>query len=125
MARPMAEKRDYYEVLGLPKEASADDIKSAYRRLALKWHPDKNPGSKEAEERFKEAAEAYEVLSDEKKRAQYDRFGHGGVQDGVGFQSTEDVFGAFGDLFSQFFGGGIGGRTAGRTRTGRGASLET
>jgi molecular chaperone DnaJ len=125
MARPVAEKRDYYEVLGIAKEASADDIKAAYRRLALKWHPDKNPGSKEAEERFKEAAEAYEVLSDEKKRAQYDRFGHGGVQDGVGFQSTDDVFGAFGDLFSQFFGGGVGGRTAARSRTGRGASLET
>src|SRR5204863_255500 len=91
---------------GLEGSVVGDEIKAAYRRLALKWHPDKNPGSKEAEERFKEAAEAYEVLSDEKKRAQYDRFGHGGMQDGVGFQSTEDVFGAFGDLFSQFFGGG-------------------
>ncbi len=110
----MPEKRDYYEVLGVPRDASPEDVKSAYRRLALKNHPDKNPGDKQAEERFKEAAEAYEVLSDADKRASYDRHGHAGVQGGVGFQSAEDIFGAFrdifggagGDLFESFFGGG-------------------
>jgi molecular chaperone DnaJ len=111
MARPVAEKRDYYEVLGVAREASPEDVKSAYRRLALKYHPDKNPGDKAAEERFKEAAEAYEVLSDAQKRASYDRLGHAGVAGGVGFRSAEDVFGAFrdifgGDLFESFFGGG-------------------
>jgi molecular chaperone DnaJ len=114
MARPMAEKRDYYEVLGVSRDASPDDVKSAYRKLALKWHPDKNPGDHQAEERFKEAAEAYEVLSDADKRAAYDRHGHAGVQGAAGFRTTEDVFGAFrdifgGDLFSQFFGGRRGG----------------
>jgi molecular chaperone DnaJ len=111
MARPVAEKRDYYEVLGVARDASAEDVKSAYRRLALKYHPDKNPGDKTAEERFKEAAEAYEVLSDAQKRAAYDRHGHAAVAGGVGFQSAEDVFGAFrdifgGDFFESFFGGG-------------------
>ena len=107
----MANKRDYYEVLGISKEASADDIKKAYRKLAVKYHPDKNPGNKEAEEKFKEAAEAYSVLSDPDKKAKYDRFGHAGV-DGAG----PDFSGGFGnlndilnDLFGGAFGGGFGG----------------
>ena len=118
----MASKRDYYEVLGVAKGASADDIKKAYRKLAVKYHPDKNPGDKEAEEKFKEAAEAYAVLSDADKRAKYDQFGHAGV-DGAG----PDFSGGFGDLndilndlfgggFSGFggFGGGFGGFGGGR-----------
>jgi molecular chaperone DnaJ len=117
----MAEKRDYYEVLGVAKDASPEDVKAAYRRLALKYHPDKNPGDKQAEEKFKEAAEAYEVLSDADKRAAYDRHGPEGVRGGVGFHSVEDVFGAFrdifggagGDLFETFFGGGGRRATAG------------
>jgi molecular chaperone DnaJ len=121
----MADKRDYYEVLGVAKDASADDVKAAYRRLALKYHPDKNPNDKAAEERFKEAAEAYEVLSDADKRAAYDRHGHAGVQGGVGFRSTEDIFGAFrdifgGDFFDSLFGGGGGRRANGPPQ---GASL--
>ena len=107
-------KRDYYEVLGLGRDASAADIKSAYRRLALKHHPDRNPDSVEAEEAFKEASEAYEVLSDQEKKANYDRFGHAGVEgsfSGGGFQWSDfthanDVEDIFGDLFSSFFGGG-------------------
>ena len=97
----MADKRDYYEVLGVGRGASADEIKSAYRKLALKYHPDRNPDNPEAEDMFKEAAEAYEVLSDASKRAQYDRFGHAGVNgQGFGdhFHSSEDVFSAFGDI---------------------------
>ena len=118
----MASKRDYYEVLGVAKGASADEIKKAYRKLAVKYHPDKNPGNKEAEEKFKEAAEAYAVLSDTDKRAKYDQFGHAGV-DGAG----PDFSGGFGDLndilndlfgggFSGFsgFGGGFGGFGGGR-----------
>src|SRR5262245_2485504 len=120
----MAEKRDYYEILGVGKTASADEIKSAYRRLALKYHPDKNPGDKAAEEKFKEAAEAYEALSDPNKRAAYDRHGHAGVQGGTHFQTAEDIFGAFrdifgNDLFSSIFGGG---RSTGR-RSDRGADV--
>ncbi|MFI5403721.1 MAG: DnaJ domain-containing protein, partial [Planctomycetota bacterium] len=79
---PVSDKRDYYEVLGVPKNADPEEIKKAYRKIALKHHPDKNPGDKEAEEIFKEAAEAYEILSDKEKRAQYDRFGHAGVGGG-------------------------------------------
>ncbi len=109
----MAEKRDYYEVLGVAKSASADEIKHAYKKLAIKYHPDKNPGNKEAEEKFKEAAEAYEVLSDPKKRAQYDQFGHampggaGGTGGFGGFSSSnfEDIFSQFGDIFGGGFGG--------------------
>ena len=104
-------KRDYYEVLGVDKSASADEIKKAYRKLAIKYHPDKNPGNKEAEEKFKEAAEAYSVLSDADKKAKYDQFGHAGV-DGAG----PDFSGGFGnlndilnDLFGGAFGGGFGG----------------
>ena len=104
-------KRDYYEVLGVDKSASADEIKKAYRKLAVKYHPDKNPGDKEAEEKFKEAAEAYSILSDPDKKARYDQFGHSGV-DGAG----PDFSGGFGnlndilnDLFGGAFGGGFGG----------------
>ena len=100
-------KRDYYEVLGVDKSASADEIKKAYRKLAVKYHPDKNPGDKEAEERFKEAAEAYSVLSDADKKAKYDQFGHAGV-DG----SAPDFSGGFGnlnDILNDLFGGGFGG----------------
>ena len=124
---PASGKRDYYEVLGVPKNAEQDAIKSAYRKIALKYHPDKNPGNKEAEESFKEAAEAYEVLSDSEKRAAYDRFGHAGVGGGgPQFGSVEDIFGAFGDIFGggrggggsifeDLFGGG-GGRQRARSR---------
>ena len=100
-------KRDYYEVLGVAKGASADEIKKAYRKLAVKYHPDKNPGDKEAEEKFKEAAEAYSILSDPDKKAKYDQFGHAGV-DGAG----PDFSGGFGDLndiLNDLFGGGFGG----------------
>ena len=105
-------KRDYYEILGIGKDASADEIKSAYRKLALQFHPDRNPDNPEAEDKFKEAAEAYEVLSDSGKRAQYDRFGHAGMNgQGFGdhFHSSDDVFSAFGDIFGDFFGFGGGG----------------
>ncbi|MBQ6084475.1 MAG: molecular chaperone DnaJ [Bacteroidales bacterium] len=105
----MAEKRDYYEVLEVAKNATADEIKKAYRKKALQYHPDRNPGDKEAEEKFKEAAEAYGVLSDENKRARYDRYGHAGVsgQDFSG-ASMNDIFSQFGDIFSDLFGGGGG-----------------
>ena len=112
----MAEKRDYYEVLGVERNADADTIKKAYRKAAIKYHPDKNPGDKEAEEKFKEAAEAYDVLSNEDKRARYDRFGHAGMSGaaggGAGFGgfgggfSMEDIFEQFGDIFGGAFGGG-------------------
>lgn len=112
----MAEKRDYYEVLGVAKNANADEIKKAYRKAAIKYHPDKNPGDKEAEEKFKEAAEAYDVLSNPEKRARYDQFGHAGMSGaagagggfggfGGGF-SMEDIFSQFGDIFGGHFGGG-------------------
>ena len=112
----MADKRDYYEVLGVARDASADEIKKAYRKKAMQYHPDRNPGDKSAEEKFKEAAEAYDVLSDPDKRARYDRFGHAGVNGGAagsgdfgGFSSMEDIFSRFGDIFGGFgdiFGGG-------------------
>ncbi|MDT3406746.1 UNVERIFIED_CONTAM: DnaJ-class molecular chaperone [Pseudacidovorax intermedius] len=99
-------KRDYYEVLEISKSASADEIKKAYRKMAIKYHPDKNPGDKEAEEKFKEAAEAYEVLSDDQKRSRYDQFGHAGVGGNGGFgggfgggMNMEDIFSQFGDIF--------------------------
>ncbi|MBR4802504.1 MAG: DnaJ domain-containing protein, partial [Bacteroidales bacterium] len=108
----MAEKRDYYEVLGVSKDASADEIKKAYRKLALQYHPDRNPGDKAAEEKFKEAAEAYDVLSDENKRKRYDQFGFAADQaggfSGGGF-SVEDIFRNFGDIFGGHFSGGSGG----------------
>lgn len=113
--------RDYYEILGVGREADAEEIKRAYRKLALEYHPDRNGGDANAETRFKEAAEAYAVLSDADKRARYDRFGHAGVHGGQNFGSVEEVFSAFGDLFGgglfeQLFGGGRG-------RSRRGASL--
>ncbi|MEE3392261.1 MAG: molecular chaperone DnaJ [Lachnospiraceae bacterium] len=106
----MAEKRDYYEVLGVNKDASASEIKSAYRKLAKKYHPDANPGDKNAEEKFKEASEAYAILSDEDKRRQYDQFGHAAFEGGAGgggfdFNSM-DMGDIFGDIFGDFFGGG-------------------
>ena len=122
------EKRDYYEVLGVSKSADTTEIKKAYRKLALKYHPDKNPGDKEAEEKFKEAAEAYDVLSNEEKRRRYDQFGHAGVggagQGGFGGgMSMDDIFSQFGDIFGSFggfsgFGGFGGGRSARRVNRG-------
>jgi molecular chaperone DnaJ len=126
----MAEKRDYYEVLGVGKNATADEIKKAYRKKAVQYHPDKNPGDKEAEEKFKEAAEAYDVLSDAQKRQRYDQFGHAGMGGASGFggagMSMEDIFSQFGDIFggsfSSFF-GGAGGSRAGGPRVRRGSDL--
>src|SRR3970282_972262 len=94
-------KRDYYEVLGVERQASQEEVKKAYRKLALKLHPDRNPGNKEAEEKFKEAAEAYEVLSDPEKRRKYDQFGHDGLR-GTNyrdFTDVNDIFSTFGDIF--------------------------
>ena len=113
----MAEKRDYYEVLGVAKTATADEIKSAYRKLAMKYHPDRNPGDKAAEEKFKEAAEAYDVLRDAEKRQRYDQFGHaafanggGGGGFGAGGMNMDDIFSMFGDIFGgRGGGGGFGG----------------
>lgn len=125
----MAQQRDYYEVLGVEKSASADAIKKAYKKVALKNHPDRNPGDEEAIARFKEASEAYEVLSNAEKRARYDRFGHAGLGAGAGgagggqFHDLGDIFSAFGDIFGEFgFGGGGRG---GRQRARRGAHAET
>jgi molecular chaperone DnaJ len=128
----MSTKRDYYEILGVQKGASQDEIKKAYRKVAMQYHPDRNPGDKAAEEKFKEAAEAYEVLSDADKRAQYDRFGHAGVQGngrgfGGGASNMEDIFSQFGDIFGDdifgsFFGGG-GRRGGQRMRGVRGSNL--
>lgn len=110
-------KRDFYEILGVSRSASQDEIKKAYRKVAMQFHPDRNPGNKEAEEKFKEAAEAYEVLSDPDKRGQYDRFGHAGMRGsagpGPGGMRMEDIFSNFGDIFGDdvfgsFFGGGRG-----------------
>ncbi|MCL2561452.1 MAG: molecular chaperone DnaJ [Rikenellaceae bacterium] len=118
----MATKRDYYEILEVSKTATADEIKKAYRQAALKYHPDKNPGDKAAEEKFKEAAEAYDVLSDADKRARYDQFGHAGMSGaaggpGGGFSgggfTMEDIFRNFGDIFGGHFGGGMGGGRGG------------
>ncbi|MDC0467835.1 molecular chaperone DnaJ [Bacteroidia bacterium] len=117
-------KRDYYEILGVSKSSSADEIKKAYRKKAIKFHPDKNPDNKEAEEKFKEAAEAYEVLSNDEKKQRYDQFGHAGVDGQGGFggggMNMDDIFSHFGDIFGggsgggspfeSFFGGGRGGR---------------
>lgn len=127
-------KRDYYEVLGVGKQSSADEIKRAYRRMAMKYHPDKNPGNKEAEDKFKECAEAYEVLSDADKRSRYDQFGHDGLR-GIGMRDYshmkwqdigsifEDIFG-FDDFFSDIFGARMS-RTSRRTGPARGYDLET
>lgn len=127
----MATKRDYYEVLEVSKTATAEEIKKAYRKKAIQFHPDKNPGDATAEEKFKEAAEAYEVLSDQNKRARYDQFGHagmGGAASGGGFgggMSMEDIFSQFGDIFGGHFGGfgGFGGFGRPGRRTNRGSDL--
>ena len=127
----MAEKRDYYEVLGVARNANADEIKKAYRKAAIKYHPDKNPGDKEAEEKFKEAAEAYDVLSNQDKRARYDQFGHAGMSGaagggfgggGFGGFSMEDIFSQFGDIFGGHF-GGFGGGSRGGARVSRGSDI--
>ncbi|HQZ01883.1 MAG TPA: molecular chaperone DnaJ [Thauera sp.] len=118
-------KRDYYEVLGVNRDAGDDEIKKAYRKLAMKHHPDRNPDSKESEEKFKEAKEAYEMLSDAQKKAAYDRYGHAGVDPSMGGngQGFEGGFAdAFGDIFGDLFGGGGGGR-GGRSNVYRGADL--
>lgn len=129
----MTTKRDYYEILGVQRNATKEDIKKAYRKMALKYHPDKNPGNAEAEEKFKEAAEAYEVLSDDNKRARYDQFGHAGMGNGAGGGgfahdwTIEDIFAQFGDIFGGHFGSfaGFGGFSGGRSsrRTNRGTDL--
>ncbi len=108
----MATKKDYYEILGVDKSTSIDDVKKAYRKLAMQYHPDRNPGNKEAEEKFKEATEAYEVLSDQDKRSRYDRFGHEGVRQGTDFHNwndvnTNDISSMFNDIFGAGFGGSI------------------
>src|SRR5438874_7757281 len=101
----MASKRDYYEILGLKRDASERDIATAYRKLAVKFHPDSNPGNADAVEKFKEGAEAYEILSDHEKRARYDQFGHAGTDQFTHqFHDVEDIFEAFGDIFSEMFG---------------------
>lgn len=121
------EKRDFYEVLGVAKNATEAEIKKAYRKMALKYHPDKNPGDKEAEESFKEAAEAYEVLSDPNKKARYDQYGHAGLGGGAGGfgggMNMEDIFSQFGDIFGGAFGGGSFGGARGGTRVVRGTNL--
>lgn len=120
----MATKRDFYEVLGLNKDASEEDIKKSYRKLAMKYHPDRNPDNPKAEEQFKEAKEAYEMLSDDQKRAAYDQYGHAGVEQGAGAGGFGGAgFGdAFGDIFGDIFGGGGGGRGQ-RNNVYRGADL--
>ena len=130
----MADKRDYYEVLGLQKGASAEDIKKAYRKAAMKYHPDRNPGDQEAEEKFKEVGEAYEVLSDDEKRARYDQYGFAGVDPnyaagGAGGYGGFDGFGGFGgfgdlgDIFGDLFGGGSGRRSGGQSSARRGENI--
>ncbi len=117
--------KDLYEVLGVSRDADQDSIKKAYRKLAMQFHPDKNPGNKEAEDKFKEAARAYEVLSHQEKRARYDRFGMAGVDGqrgggaGQGFHDVSDIFSAFGDIFGDFFGGAAGGARGGRAQRNR------
>jgi len=122
-------KRDYYEILEIPRNASADEIKKAYRKMAIKYHPDKNPGDKPSEEKFKEAAEAYEILSNPEKKQKYDQYGHAGVGGGGGFggggfggMNMDDIFSQFGDVFGGHFGGFGGGGRGGR-RVNRGSNL--
>jgi molecular chaperone DnaJ len=120
----VSEKKDYYETLGVARDCDATELKRAYRRLAMELHPDRNPGNKEAENKFKEASEAYQVLCDPQKRAMYDRFGHAGPSGGFGqpgFSDVGDIFSAFSDIFGDIFGRTAGGRRA----PGRGADIET
>src|SRR5262245_41327050 len=115
-------KRDYYEVLGVERNAGQQEIKSAYRKLAQKYHPDRNPGDKDAEEKFKEGAEAYAVLSDQDKRARYDRFGHQDLGGAGGFGGIDPtIFADFSDILGDFF--GLGGRGRGGSGMTRGADL--
>tara|TARA_B110000046_G_scaffold28757_2_gene29869 strand:+ start:12521 stop:13633 length:1113 start_codon:yes stop_codon:yes gene_type:complete len=120
-------KRDYYDVLGVSKGAASDEIKKAYRKIAIKFHPDKNPDNKEAEDKFKEAAEAYDVLSNATKKQKYDQFGHAGVGGaaggGFGGMNMDDIFSQFGDVFGGAFGGGGFGQQQGRTRVRKGSNL--
>lgn len=123
-------KRDYYEILEVPKNATKEEIKKAYRKKALQYHPDRNPGDKEAEEKFKEAAEAYDVLSDDEKRRRYDQFGHAGVHGSTGSGGFEgfdinDIFSRFGDIFADFGFGGFGGfgSSSSRQRVNKGTNL--
>jgi len=118
-------KKDYYEILGVSRDATEDQIKKAYRSLALQYHPDRNPGIREAEERFKEAAEAYEVLRDPQKRELYDLYGHEGLKGTgfTGFRGFEDIFTSFSDIFEDFFGFGTAGRRRRRTYAEAGADL--
>jgi len=122
------QKRDYYEILGVDRSSSTEEIKKAFRKKAIKFHPDKNPGNKQAESSFKEASEAYKVLSDPQKKQAYDQFGHAGVSgqggfsgDGAGFGDINDIFG---DIFGDFFGGGSARGRGGRSRAQRGSDLE-
>jgi molecular chaperone DnaJ len=124
----MMAKRDYYEVLSVERTATEVEIKRSYRKMALELHPDRNPGDKQAEERFKECSEAYAVLSDADKRAAYDRFGHQGLSgsgQAAGFSDMQDIFSQFGDIFGDLFGGGGGGRRARRDGPQAGADLRT
>ena len=112
----MAQKRDFYEVLGVSKSSSSDEIKKAYRKLAIKYHPDKNPGDAVAEDKFKEAAEAYEILSNPEKKQKYDQFGHqafGPGSGGQGGMNMDDIFSHFGDIFGGGGFGGFGGNSRG------------
>lgn len=123
----MSKKRDYYEILGVAKNADAEELKKAYRKLAIKYHPDKNPDDKAAEEKFKEAAEAYEVLSNPEKRQRYDQFGHEGLSGAGGFSgggmNMDDIFSQFSDIFGGAFGGGFGGSRGGGRRVQKGSNL--
>jgi molecular chaperone DnaJ len=116
-------KRDYYDVLGVNRDATEEEIKKAYRKLAMKWHPDRNPENPKAEDHFKEAKEAYEVLTDAHKRAAYDQFGHAGVEQHAGAGGGTQGFGGFGDIFGDIFGEIFGGQRGGRSAVYRGADL--